>query len=117
MPQEHITIYGLVASLVGEETHRSPMDIDGTGSVNILDLVLVATASTHPTCSYTQLSEDVNSDGVVNILDLTLVASNIGESGTHAADVNGDCEVNTADLLLVASAFGNTVASSEDAEE
>ena len=75
----------MVASLVGEETHRSPMDIDGTGSVNILDL--------------------------------TLVASNVGESGTHAADVNGDCEVNTADLLLVASAFGNTVSSSEDVEE
>ena len=76
----------LMMSYFGQELYRSPMDIDGNGTVNIIDLMQFFNAFNNPTCSYTQLFEDVNSDGVVNIFDLTLVASNMGESGTHVAD-------------------------------
>ena len=60
-----------------------PLDVNGDGQVDVLDLVRVA-------ISYGSrgvgLPEDVNTDGVVNILDLTAVAQGIdaAEDGIHA---------------------------------
>ncbi len=59
----------------------------------------------------TGIKGDVNGDGTVNIADLVLVASNIGETGQHAADVNDDGVVNIADLVLVAGALGASAGS------
>ena len=50
-------------------------DINGDGTVNIADLVLVASS-----LGKTSQAADVNSDGVVNIADLVLVAGALGNS-------------------------------------
>ncbi len=50
-------------------------DINGDGTVNIADLVLVAS-----NLGKTSQAADVNGDGVVNIADLVLVASALGNS-------------------------------------
>ena len=46
----------------------SPVDVNGDGTVNILDLVVVANA-------FGKQQPDLNGDGVVNILDLVVVAN------------------------------------------
>ena len=51
--------------------HRSTLDINADGVVNIQDLVLVAARLGEMWDG----KEDVNRDGVVNILDLVLVAN------------------------------------------
>lgn len=50
-----------------------PYDVNADGTVNILDLVFVASRF-----GQTDPSADVNDDGTVNILDLTLIAQNFG---------------------------------------
>lgn len=50
-----------------------PYDVNADGTVNILDLVFVASHF-----GQTDPKADVNSDGAVNILDLTLIAQNLG---------------------------------------
>ena len=52
---------------------KNPADVNGDGSVNILDLVHVAN-------SLGQSSPDPNGDGVVNILDLVFVAGMFGQT-------------------------------------
>ena len=57
---------------------RRPADIDGDGTVGILDMILVSRAfglftADKPGDSY----EDINGDGIVNITDLVLVAQEI----------------------------------------
>ena len=51
------------------------VDINGDGVVNILDLVLVASAFGK---AGTSQNADINGDGMVNILDLVLVANAFG---------------------------------------
>lgn len=58
--------YNLVSFKLG-----SPYDVNGDGTVNILDLVLVSSRF-----GQADADADVNGDGVVNILDLTLIAGN-----------------------------------------
>ena len=50
-----------------------PYDVNADGTVNILDLVFVASRF-----GETDPGADVNADGTVNILDLTLIAQNFG---------------------------------------
>ena len=54
----------------------TPWDVNGDGTVNIQDLVLVASELGQ---SGEALKGDVNGDGLVNILDLVLVSSHFGE--------------------------------------
>ena len=54
----------------------TPWDVNGDGTVNIQDLVLVASEFGQ---SGESLKGDVNGDGTVNIQDLVLVASHFGE--------------------------------------
>ena len=51
-------------------------DVNGDGTVNVLDLVRVATS-----LGTTDARTDLNGDGRVNVLDLTLVAQNLGGGG------------------------------------
>ena len=51
-----------------EEPSENPADLNSDGSVNVLDLVIVANA-------FGEDSPDVNGDGTVNVLDLVLVAN------------------------------------------
>lgn len=55
-------------AIIGTEQIGNPADVNGDGTVNILDLVEVAN-------SLGQESPDVNGDGVVNVLDLVVVAN------------------------------------------
>ena len=58
--------------------HLQASDVNADGTVNILDLTLIAANfGTTPTADQT-FSPDINGDGTVNILDLTLVASHFG---------------------------------------
>ena len=57
---------------------RNPLDVNGNGQVNVIDLVLVAAAYGEQGAG---LPADVNADGVVNIQDLIAVAAAIDASG------------------------------------
>ena len=61
---------------------RRPADVDGDGTVGILDMILVARRFGLLLASKTGavVNEDVNGDGVVNITDLVLVAQDINAS-------------------------------------
>ena len=59
--------------------HLQASDVNVDGTVNILDLTLVAAHFGTTPAADQALNIDVNGDGTVNILDLTLVASHFGE--------------------------------------
>ena len=54
-------------------------DVNADGTVNILDLTLVASHFGETPAADQYPNPDVNGDGTVNILDLTLVASHFGK--------------------------------------
>lgn len=56
----------------------APVDVNGDGSVNILDLVFVASQFGAPVTAANEAA-DVNGDGTINILDLTRIAQNFGK--------------------------------------
>ena len=58
----------------------TPWEVNGDGTVNILDLVFVAGQFGQ---SGDALKADINGDGTVNILDLVLVASHFGEDTSN----------------------------------
>ena len=70
-----------------------PEDVNRDDIVNILDLVLVASAlgTAGP-----DLAADVNGDGIVNILDLVLVAGALGNAAAAPAVIPGALDVLTA---------------------
>ena len=70
-----------------------PEDVNRDDIVNILDLVLVASAlgTAGP-----DLAADVNGDGIVNILDLVLVAGALGKTAAAPAVIPGALDVLTA---------------------
>ena len=61
-----------------------PLDVNGNGQVNVLDLVLVAAAYGE---RGTGIPADVNADGIVNIQDLIAVAEGIDASGAALPQV------------------------------
>ncbi len=71
-------------------------DVNGDGTVNIQDLVLVATNLD----KQGENAADVNADGVVNIQDLVLVAGALGQGGAAAPSLHTDALVgiSTADV-------------------
>ncbi len=66
----------------------NPVDVNNDGTVNVLDLVLVAQHLGETVAPNSEV--DVNGDGIVNILDLTLVAGHLGgETAAAPAIVSG----------------------------
>lgn len=57
----------------------SASDVNADGTVNILDLTLIATHFGETLIGNQPSAADVNRDGTVDILDLTLVASHFGK--------------------------------------
>ena len=64
---------------------ENPVDVNGDGAVNILDLVIVAQGlgTNNP-------EVDVNADGVVNVFDLVQVAGAIGAGGAAPSAYSSD---------------------------
>jgi hypothetical protein len=81
-----------------------PADIDGDGFVNVVDL-LALIANFGP-CPGSLCVWDVNGDGVVDQADVQQVLENVGPCDGCAEDVNGDGIVNGQDAAAVATHFG-----------
>ena len=73
-------------------------DVNGDGTVNIQDLVFVATNLDRQG----ENAADVNADGIVNIQDLVLVAGALGQDGAAAPSLYTDALVgiSTADIKV-----------------
>ena len=76
-----LLIVGLIVSASGHGDGSTLLeDINRDGTVNIQDLVLVASAFGQPGDRTSAKNPDVNRDGVVDILDLVRVANRFGET-------------------------------------
>ncbi len=89
-----------ITLIVGGDASATPVwDVNGDGTTNILDLVLISGDFGKPAASNSR--NDVNGDGVINILDLIVVAQHLGESTGAAAPLHvaiGDLELNPATI-------------------
>ena len=82
--------YPVIFTVIVTEATRLATDVNGDGTVNIQDLVLVS-ANLGQTG---ENASDVNGDGVVNIQDLVRVAGALGDGAAaapslHASDLEG----------------------------
>ncbi|MCZ6676417.1 MAG: T9SS type A sorting domain-containing protein, partial [Candidatus Poribacteria bacterium] len=68
--------------VVGGVQNETPWDVDGSGSVDVFDLVRVASQFG---ASGENLSGDVTGDGKIDVFDLVRVASHFGENTGSAA--------------------------------
>ena len=79
------TMFVLTSFGISGTSARSP-DVNGDGTVNIVDISQVAAAFGYSTGDLLYRPEcDLNSDGLVNILDLSTVAKKFGEKITGTA--------------------------------
>ena len=78
----HSICYAQDTPEVIQEEADPKLDLNDDGTINILDLVLVASSFGERGAN----DADVNDDGVVNILDLVLVASAFGKSVADPID-------------------------------
>jgi len=69
----------LIGYFVVHQSHAANADINGDGSVNILDLSILA--ANYGKTGRTFAQGDINGDGTVSILDLSILAANWGSSG------------------------------------
>ena len=67
--------------VIGDVPGADPLDVNGDGQVNVVDLAIVALFYGTRVHAGVSLLADVNADGVVNILDLTAVAQGIDDAG------------------------------------
>ncbi len=89
-----------ITLIVGGDASATPAwDVNGDGTTNILDLVLIS--QDFGKLASLNSRTDVNGDGVINILDLIVVAQHLGESTGAAAPLHvaiGDLELNPATI-------------------
>ena len=67
-----------------EERVHPAWDVNGDGTTNVLDLILVAQHLGEDASVNRQA--DVNGDGTINVLDLIVVAQNLGAAAAPAID-------------------------------
>ncbi len=76
-PLESTLENSLITINAADAGERSAADVNGDGTVNILDLVFVAGKFGQPVTDPDEAG-DVNDDGKINILDLVLIAQHFG---------------------------------------
>lgn len=66
---------------------QNPLDVNGDGTVNVADLVLIASNFGKTVGQKAHPNPDVNSDGIVDITDLLLVASELQAAPAQTAQL------------------------------
>jgi Ca2+-binding EF-hand superfamily protein len=83
-------------------------DLNGDGTVNVGDLMLVLSASGDSSAQ--RLIGDISGDGLVDAVDQDLLTASFGSEYTQA-DVDANGSINTSDLMELLSAWGETYGS------